>query len=159
LSRTDIVFSIDAVPSAIAFSNKLWVLWTGGIVGIIAMRFASNLFIGLLEKFPRLEDLAYQLVFFVGTKLSLEVFGLELEKGVFWMMMVIIGIIGGSLIYRESKIIGHQKKKTEEIIQDLKSGKLELTTLLRNEKVHAELYRALIRENFIQMTQDQGEKK
>ncbi|MBI5414584.1 hypothetical protein HZA38_03635, partial [Candidatus Peregrinibacteria bacterium] len=42
VEMTDIVFSIDAVTTAIAFSKKIWVLWIGGVAGIIAMRFASG---------------------------------------------------------------------------------------------------------------------
>ncbi|MBP9717950.1 hypothetical protein KBD59_01515 [Candidatus Gracilibacteria bacterium] len=146
---TDIVFSIDSVTTAIAFSNKLWILWVGGIAGIIAMRFTSSVFVRLLEKYPRMEDLAYQLVFFVGTKLSFEVFGLELEKGVFWMMMGVIGIIGGSLIYREHKVVQQRKKQTSELIDQLQNGEVSIKSLLEDEKVTAEVYRHLIREHFL----------
>ncbi len=146
---TDIVFSIDSITTAIAFSNKLWVLWAGGIAGIIAMRFTSSLFVKLLEKFPRMEDLAYQLVFFVGTKLAFEVFGLELEKGVFWLMMGIIAVIGGSLIYREHKSLQLGKKRSESLITDINSGKISLKELLDDEKVSAEVLRHLIREKYL----------
>lgn len=146
---TDIVFSIDSITTAIAFSDKLWVLWTGGIAGIIAMRFTSGLFVKLLEKFPRMEDLAYQLVFFVGTKLSLEVFGLHLEKSVFWVMMGIIAILGSSLIYREHKLMQRNKLQTSKLIEEIQSGKISLKELLEDEKVSAEVYRHIIRENYV----------
>src|SRR6185436_12658157 len=35
---TDIVFAIDSILVAVAMSRKLWVIITGGILGIIAMR-------------------------------------------------------------------------------------------------------------------------
>ena len=35
---TDIVFAIDSILVAVAMSNKLWVVITGGILGIIMMR-------------------------------------------------------------------------------------------------------------------------
>lgn len=111
---TDIVFSIDSITTAIAFSNKLWVLWVGGIAGIIAMRFTSSAFVKILEKYPRTEDLAYQLVFFVGTKLALEVFGVHLEKGVFWLMMGVIATIGISLVYRENRLKKLSERKEPE---------------------------------------------
>lgn len=147
---TDVVFSIDSVTTAIAVSDKLWVLWAGGIAGIVAMRFTSGLFVKLLEKFPRMEDLAYQLVFFVGTKLSLEVFGLELEKSVFWMMMAVITIIGTALIYKEHKLLELRKKQIHGTIEELKKGTVSLEALLNDEKVSAEVYRHIIRERFIE---------
>lgn len=146
---TDIVFSIDSITTAIAFSDKLWVLWTGGIAGIIAMRFTSSLFVKILEKYPRMEDLAYQLVFFVGTKLGFEVFGLHLEKAVFWMMMAIIAIIGGSLIYRDHKTTLLSKKQTAHLIQEITDGKISIAELMNDEKVSAEVYRHILREKFV----------
>ncbi len=35
---TDIVFAIDSILVAVAMSNKLWVIITGGLLGIVAMR-------------------------------------------------------------------------------------------------------------------------
>lgn len=69
---TDIAFAIDSILTAVALSNKLWVVLTGGIIGLVMMRFAASLFIKLLEKFPRFESSAYVLVFVIGVKLVLE---------------------------------------------------------------------------------------
>jgi len=98
---TDIAFSIDSITTAVAMSNKLLIIWLAGIMGIIFLRFAAGVFIRLLEKLPRLEDLAYQLIFFVGTKLLLEGFHIEIGHGVFWMMMGVIAILGSALVYRD----------------------------------------------------------
>ena len=35
---TDIVFAIDSILVAVAMSPKLWVIITGGLLGIVAMR-------------------------------------------------------------------------------------------------------------------------
>jgi hypothetical protein len=77
------------------------VVWLAGIMGIMFLRFAAGFFIRLLEKFPKLEDLAYQLIFFVGTKLLLEGFHIEISHAVFWMMMAVIVILGSALVYRD----------------------------------------------------------
>jgi hypothetical protein len=47
----------------------LWVVITGGLLGVILMRFAASIFIRLLEKFPRFEMAAYLLVIVIGAKL------------------------------------------------------------------------------------------
>ena len=79
---TDIAFAIDSILAAIAlvgppppgsnqdgFHPKLWVVVTGGMLGVVLMRFAAVLFIRLLERFPRFETSAYLLVILIGAKL------------------------------------------------------------------------------------------
>jgi YkoY family integral membrane protein len=72
---TDIVFSVDSIAAAVALSDKLWVLILGGLLGILAMRYAAQAFVGLLEKFPRLEGAAFAAVAFIGLKLLCELPG------------------------------------------------------------------------------------
>jgi YkoY family integral membrane protein len=80
IEMTDIAFAIDSILAAIALVGsapaghqgphpKLWVVITGGFLGVILMRFAAVLFIKLLEKFPRFEISAYLLVTIIGMKL------------------------------------------------------------------------------------------
>jgi hypothetical protein len=49
--------------------EKLWVVITGGILGVVLMRFAAAIFVRLLEKYPRFETTAYLLVLVIGLKL------------------------------------------------------------------------------------------
>lgn len=69
---TDIVFSVDSIAAAVALSKHLWVLILGGLLGILAMRFAAQGFVKLLELFPRLEACAFAAVGVIGLKLLLE---------------------------------------------------------------------------------------
>lgn len=69
---TDIVFSVDSIAAAVALSKHLWVLILGGLLGILAMRFAAQGFVKLLEVFPRLESRAFLAVGVIGLKLLLE---------------------------------------------------------------------------------------
>jgi YkoY family integral membrane protein len=80
IEMTDIAFAIDSILAAIALVGsapaghagphpKLWVVITGGFLGVILMRFAAVIFIRLLEKFPRFEVSAYLLVTVIGMKL------------------------------------------------------------------------------------------
>lgn len=78
IELTDIAFAIDSILAAIAFippspktpNPKLWVIVTGGMLGVILMRFAAVVFIKLLDRFPRFEVSAYLLVIVIGLKLS-----------------------------------------------------------------------------------------
>jgi predicted tellurium resistance membrane protein TerC len=80
IELTDIAFAIDSILAAIALVGsapvgtvgphpKLWVVVTGGMLGVVLMRFAAVLFIRLLERFPRFETSAYLLVSVIGLKL------------------------------------------------------------------------------------------
>jgi YkoY family integral membrane protein len=71
---TDIAFAIDSILTAVALTKKVWVVLTGGILGLVMMRFAASIFISLLEKFPRFEGTAYALVFLIGGKLIIDGF-------------------------------------------------------------------------------------
>lgn len=72
---TDIVFSVDSIAAAVALSDKLFVLIIGGLLGILAMRFAAQGFVKLLERFPRLETAAFVAVAVIGAKLMMEIPG------------------------------------------------------------------------------------
>jgi YkoY family integral membrane protein len=83
IELTDIAFAIDSILAAIAVVGsppagyvgphpKLWVVVTGGILGVILMRIAAAMFIRLLERFPRFETSAYLLVTVIGVKLLVD---------------------------------------------------------------------------------------
>lgn len=69
---TDIVFAIDSILVAVAMSNKLWVIVTGGVLGIIAMRLVIGQLLALVQKYPALVDGAFIIIAWVGIKLLLE---------------------------------------------------------------------------------------
>ena len=69
LAFTDLAFSIDSVAAAVAISDQLILVVTGALIGVIALRFTSGLFVRWLEVFSRLETAGYLAVAFVGLKL------------------------------------------------------------------------------------------
>jgi YkoY family integral membrane protein len=83
IELTDIAFAVDSILAAIALVGsappgtvgphpKLWVVVTGGMLGVMLMRVAAAGFIKLLERFPRLEISAYLLVMAIGIKLLVD---------------------------------------------------------------------------------------
>jgi YkoY family integral membrane protein len=69
---TDIVFAVDSILVAVAMSNKLWVIITGGILGVIAMRLVIGQLLVLVNRYPTLVDGAFVIIAWVGIKLVLE---------------------------------------------------------------------------------------
>ncbi len=65
----DLAFSIDNVFAAVAFTNKIGLICLGVFIGILAMRFAAQVFVNLMEKFPFLEQIAFAVIGLLGFKL------------------------------------------------------------------------------------------
>jgi YkoY family integral membrane protein len=68
----NLAFSIDSILVAVAMSPKLWVVVTGGILGIVAMRLVVGQLLTLIQRYPSLVDGAFIIISWVGLKLCLE---------------------------------------------------------------------------------------
>ena len=69
---TDIVFAIDSILVAVAMSPKLWVILSGGVLGIIMMRMVIGRLLSLVERYPPLVDGAFVIIAWVALKLLVE---------------------------------------------------------------------------------------
>ena len=72
LSVTDLAFSIDSITAAVAISDQFLLVITGAIIGVIALRFTSGLFIKWLEIYINLEKAGYIAVGLIGIKLIIQ---------------------------------------------------------------------------------------
>jgi YkoY family integral membrane protein len=82
----DIAFAVDSILAAVALAvvlpetplpaiggmdgGQFLVIFAGGMIGLIIMRFAANMFVNLLERRPGLEIAAFGIVGWVGVKLA-----------------------------------------------------------------------------------------
>ena len=93
---TDIVFAIDSILVAVAMSPKIWVILTGGILGIIMMRLVIGRLLVLVERYPPLVDGAFVIIAWVSAKLLVEYLhaegyiGFEIPK---WLSLGLIVVI------------------------------------------------------------------
>jgi YkoY family integral membrane protein len=69
---TDIVFAVDSILVAVAMSNKTWVIISGGILGIVAMRLVIGQLLVIVRRYPALVDGAFIIIGWVGIKLLVE---------------------------------------------------------------------------------------
>lgn len=83
----DIAFAVDSILAAVALAmalpdtnlpniggldgGKFIVIFAGGLIGLIIMRFAANVFVKLLHTRPGLEVAAFMIVGWVGVKLAI----------------------------------------------------------------------------------------
>ena len=72
IELVNLAFSIDSILVAIAVSPKLWVVLSGGILGIAAMRLVVGQMIALIERYPALVDGAFVIIAWVAVKLIVE---------------------------------------------------------------------------------------
>jgi YkoY family integral membrane protein len=74
---TNLVFSIDSILAAVAMSTKTWVVLTGGMLGIVAMRIVVGQVMGLVQRYPAIVDGAFVIIAWVGTTLLLDFLNAE----------------------------------------------------------------------------------
>jgi YkoY family integral membrane protein len=96
---TDIVFAVDSIVVAVAMSQKAWVVLSGGILGIIAMRLVIGQLLSVVERYPVLVDGAFVIIAWVGFRLlvqylhQLGVIGWEVPEWLgFGLIVVIFGV-------------------------------------------------------------------
>lgn len=137
----DIAFSIDSIVAAVAMADslparignnwKLAIVYIGGILGIITMRFVAGYFIILLERFQGLAVGAYVLVAWIGLKLILS--GLknagyvpwEMNEWLFWGGMA--SIVVASILYKPhagGSASPPKKGEPEPLVEAGKAGKI-----------------------------------
>ena len=65
-----VVAQVELMDLAVAVSDKLWVIYTGVFLGILALRMLASLVVSLLDRYPRFKHLAYLVVGLAGAKLA-----------------------------------------------------------------------------------------
>ena len=68
----NVAFSVDSILVAVAMSRKTWVVLTGGMLGIVAMRAVIGQLLSVVRRYPTLVDGAFIIIAWVGLKLLLE---------------------------------------------------------------------------------------
>lgn len=93
---TDIVFAVDSIVVAVAMSQKAWVVLSGGVLGIIAMRLVIGQLLTVVERYPVLVDGAFVIISWVGFRLLVQylhqagVIGWEVPEWLGFGLIVVI---------------------------------------------------------------------
>ena len=98
LSITDLAFSIDSITAAVAISDQFLLVITGAIIGVIALRFTSGLFIKWLDIYINLEKAGYIAVAIIGFKLIIQLifYKLVIPEYLFFLVMLCLFLWGFS---------------------------------------------------------------
>lgn len=102
IELTDIAFAVDSILAAVALTDKFALIFIGGMIGVIAMRYAATVFIKVLNRFPGFETTAYLLVAVIGFKVVFEGLGIRgvdfhsASNPAFWVFW---GLMTGCIAY------------------------------------------------------------
>jgi YkoY family integral membrane protein len=125
IELVNLAFSIDSILVAVAVSPKLWVVVTGGILGIVAMRLVVGQMIAIIERYPALVDGAFVIIAWVGVKLIIEYLhaeGLVAFEIPQWLSLGLIVVIFIAAFIWAQQVERKRLTKTEEAAQGLYDG-------------------------------------
>lgn len=120
---TDIVFAVDSILVAVAMSPKVWVIITGGLLGIVTMRLVIGRLLSLVERYPPLVDAAFVIIAWVGFKLIIEFLhaeefiGWQIPK---WLSLGLIVVIFGVAFLYARRI--ERRSRTDDAARRLLEG-------------------------------------
>jgi YkoY family integral membrane protein len=103
----DIAFSIDSIVAALGVSNQEWVLFFGGIIGILMMRGAAQLFLGLIKRVPEFEATSFVLIAIIGVKMIVSPFGYHMNEIVFFGLLICV-FLGTFIVHWMRKDSGNE---------------------------------------------------
>ncbi len=114
IELVDLLFAIDSILGAFALASlyypydqitsKLWVIYLGGVLGVVAVRFVTKKFITFLNNHKKIESIAFLVIGWMGIKLifegSMSLFSIETFRHAsdlfFWggtLLIVLIGLL------------------------------------------------------------------
>ncbi len=96
VETTDIIFAVDSIPAAFAISQDPFVVFTSNIFAVMGLRALFFLIENVLHKFHHLQKGLSFILIFIGAKMLLGIFGLELSS--LLSFAVIMGVLGLSLV-------------------------------------------------------------
>jgi YkoY family integral membrane protein len=114
IAVTDLAFSLDSVTTAIALSDEIWLVLTGGMIGIVTLRFLAGLFIRWLKEYEYLEDAGFITVGLVGLRLLVRVINEDYVPPE-WLM---ISLISALFIWGFSKRVDAEASEPQESVDE-----------------------------------------
>lgn len=93
---TDVIFAVDSIPAVLAITSDPFVAFTSNIFAVMGLRALFFLVEGVMEKFHQLEKGVAFVLFFIGLKMLLDIFGIHISSPA--SFGVIIGALGLSLV-------------------------------------------------------------
>ena len=108
IETTDLIFAVDSIPAAFAITQNEFLIYTSNIFAVMGLRAMFFLLAGIIDKFYLLQKGLSIILFFIGAKMLLEIFHIDLN--VYLSFTVIIATLTLSIIF---SVLIPRKEKAE----------------------------------------------
>ncbi|NJN40998.1 MAG: TerC family protein [Flammeovirgaceae bacterium] len=111
IETTDLIFAVDSIPAAFAITQNEFLIYTSNIFAVMGLRAMFFLLAGIIDKFYLLQKGLSIILFFIGAKMLLEIFDIEVPVNM--SFTVIIVTLTAAIIF--SVIVPKKTPKSEEL--------------------------------------------
>lgn len=96
IESTDLIFAVDSIPAAFAITQDEFIIYTSNIFAVMGLRAMFFLLANILDKFHLLQKGLSVVLVFIGAKMLLEIFHIEIP--IFLSFGIIIGALVLSIV-------------------------------------------------------------
>ncbi|MGK7396521.1 MAG: TerC/Alx family metal homeostasis membrane protein [Candidatus Cyclobacteriaceae bacterium M3_2C_046] len=89
IETTDLIFAVDSIPAAFAITQNEFVIYTSNIFAILGLRAMFFLLVGVIDRFHFLQKALSMILIFIGAKMLLDFFGIEIPVVVSFVVIII----------------------------------------------------------------------
>lgn len=97
LATSDVVFAVDSIPAVFGITQQTVVIFTSNIFAVLGLRSLFFLLRGAVDRFRHLQQGIAVVLIFVGLKMLVELFKVELP--IYVSLLVILICLGASMLY------------------------------------------------------------
>jgi tellurite resistance protein TerC len=97
LAATDIVFALDSIPAVFSITQNKMVIYTSNIFAVLGLRSLFFLLRSAVEKFKYLKEGIAIVLIFIGAKMLISYFGINIHISISLLMIVLC--LGGSILF------------------------------------------------------------
>ena len=88
VETTDLIFAVDSIPAAFAITTNEFLVYTSNIFAVMGLRAMFFLLAGIIDKFYLLQKGLSIILFFIGAKMLLEIFEIQLDPVLSFMVII-----------------------------------------------------------------------
>lgn len=110
IETTDLIFAVDSIPAAFAITQNEFLIYTSNIFAVLGLRAMFFLLAGIIDKFYLLQKGLSIILFFIGSKMLLEIFDIHIP--ITLSFTVILLTLTLSIVI---SVLVPKKKKSDEL--------------------------------------------
>jgi tellurite resistance protein TerC len=89
VETTDLIFAVDSIPAAFAITTNVFLVYTSNIFAVMGLRAMFFLLAGIIDKFYLLQKGLSIILFFIGAKMLLGIFEIELHPVLSFSVIIV----------------------------------------------------------------------